>query len=262
MQAAEVLGIRTEDIRPLLGHSDSVGYNMGSSSSRTTMATGLAACMAAEDVKRQMVQRAATLWGVDLGTLQYDRGAVRSIHDTALTMTFAQLAARQQETGGPIVANAATRVTGSSAVGAGTIVDVHVDPDTGKVDILRCTVVQDAGRAVHPGNVEGQMQGATAQGIGWGLSEGLAYDNDGRLLNPSFLDYRLPTTTDLPNIDPVIVEVPNPTHPFGVRGVGEISLVTPAPAIANAIYAAVGVRMDSMPMDPTTVLSKLRTKSS
>jgi CO/xanthine dehydrogenase Mo-binding subunit len=135
---------------------------------------------------------------------------------------------------------------------------VEVDPDTGKVDVLRFTIAQDAGKAIHPSYVEGQMQGGAVQGIGWGLNEEYFYNTAGELTNGSFLDYRMPTSLDLPMIDTVIVEVPNPGHPFGVRGVGEVNIVPPPPALANAIHAAVGVRMYQLPMNPAAVMEALR----
>ena len=138
-----------------------------------------------------------------------------------------------------------------------TIVDVEVDPETGKVRILRCTAFQDAGRAIHPGNVEGQIQGGTAQGIGWVLHEEYYMSEDGRMLNPSLLDYRIPTCLDLPMIDTVIVEVPNPGHPYGVRGVGEAPIVPPLAAVANAVSHAVGKRMTQLPMSPPRLLEAL-----
>ena len=124
------------------------------------------------------------------------------------------------------------------------IVDVEVDPETGKVQILRYTAVQDVGKAIHPSYVEGQMQGGVTQGIGWALNEEYFYDKDGHLLNASLLDYRMPTALDLPMIDTMMVEVANPGHPYGVRGVGEVPIVPPAAALANAIYNAVGARTD------------------
>jgi len=133
-------------------------------------------------------------------------------------------------------------------------VDLEVDPDTGKVTILRFTIVQDAGKAIHPSYVEGQMQGGSAQGIGWALNEEYAMDEQGHLVNASFLDYRMPTALDLPMIDPVIVEVPNPGHPFGVRGVGEVPIVAPPAAIANALYHALGIRFSHLPMNPRAIL--------
>jgi CO/xanthine dehydrogenase Mo-binding subunit len=137
------------------------------------------------------------------------------------------------------------------------IVDVEVDPETGKVQILRYTAVQDVGTAIHPSYVEGQMQGGVAQGMGWALNEEYVYDEQGRLLNASLLDYRVPTCLDLPMIETVLVEVPNPGHPYGVRGVGEVPIVPPPAAIANAIYRAIGVRMNTLPMSPARVLEAM-----
>ena len=130
---------------------------------------------------------------------------------------------------------------------------MEVDPETGKVDVLRFTIVQDAGKAIHPSYVEGQMQGGAVQGIGWALNEEYFMSEDGRMMNSSLLDYRMPTSLDLPMIDTVIVEVPNPGHPFGVRGVGEVSIVPPPAAVANAVHRAIGVRMDRLPMNPVAV---------
>ncbi len=127
------------------------------------------------------------------------------------------------------------------------VVDVEVDPETGKVTILRYTAVQDVGKAIHPSYVEGQIQGGVAQGIGWALNEEYVYDQQGHLLNASLLDYRMPVALDLPMIDTILVEVPNPGHPYGVRGVGEVPIVPPAGALANAIYHAVGVRLPTCP---------------
>src|SRR5690606_32919818 len=135
--------------------------------------------------------------------------------------------------------------------------DVEVDPETGLVKILRYTTAQDAGRAIHPSYVEGQMQGGVVQGIGWALNEEYVYDDDGRMSNPSFLDYRMPLASDLPMIDTVIVEVPNPGHPYGVRGVGEVGIVPPLAAVANAIEDAVGVRLLELPMPHARVLGAL-----
>jgi CO/xanthine dehydrogenase Mo-binding subunit len=136
-------------------------------------------------------------------------------------------------------------------------VDVRVDLETGKVDVIRYTAIQDAGRAIHPGYVEGQMQGGAVQGIGWALNEEFIFDEQGVLLNPGFLDYRMPVALDVPMVDTVIVEVPNPKHPHGVRGVGEVPIVPPLPAIANAIHAATGVRLRHAPMSPPRVLEAL-----
>ena len=139
--------------------------------------------------------------------------------------------------------------------------DVEVDPETGKVEILRYTAIQDAGKAIHPSYVEGQIQGGAVQGIGWALNEEYYFSDDGTMENSTFLDYRMPTSLDLPMIDTVIVEVANPGHPYGVRGVGEVSIVPPMGAVANAIYDATGVRMTELPMSPGAVVKALESAS-
>ncbi len=169
-------------------------------------------------------------------------------------MTFKQIAARQNATGGPITASAGVNPGGAGPSLATHIVDVEVDPDTGKVTILRYTAVQDAGTAIHPSYVEGQIQGGVAQDIGWALTEEYFFNNEGHMVNSSFLDYRMPTRLDLPMLDTVIVEVANPTHPYGVRGVGETPVIPPLAAISNAIYQALGVRYNELPMSPARVL--------
>ena len=132
-----------------------------------------------------------------------------------------------------------------------------MDPGTGRVEVLRYTAVQDAGRAIHPSYVEGQIQGGVVQGIGWALNEEYVYGDDGRLQNAGFLDYRVPVCSDVPMIDAKIVEVPNPRHPYGVRGVGETPLVPPMAAMANAVAAATGIRFEELPMSPPKVLKAM-----
>jgi CO/xanthine dehydrogenase Mo-binding subunit len=261
MQAAETLGIDYEDVRPSVVDTDSVGYTDVTGGSRVTYATGWAANLAAEDVKKQMIERAALIWDVDPNSLEMVKGVTRSRTDTELKMTFKELAAELADTGGTILGTGSTDGGGMGAGGgsfAGNIVDVEVDPDTGKTTVLRFTCVQDAGKAIHPSYVEGQMQGGSVQGIGWALNEEYYMGDDGRMLNSSFLDYRMPTTVDLPMVDTVIVEVPNPGHPFGVRGVGEANIAPPLAAMANAVHDAVGVRMRQLPMTPGAVREGVR----
>jgi xanthine dehydrogenase molybdenum-binding subunit len=175
-------------------------------------------------------------------------------------LTIKQLARRLARTGGPVTGRSTINARNVGPAFAATMVDVEVDRATGKVKILRCTIAQDAGRAIHPSYVEGQMQGGTSQGIGWALNEEYFYDRDGRLRNTGFLDYRMPTCLDLPMIETIIVEVANPAHPLGVRGVGEVSIVPPPAAVANAIYNAVGVRMTELPMSPPRLLRAILKK--
>src|SRR5206468_10422434 len=189
--------------------------------------------------------------------VDYAAGVLTCRKDRAKRLTFKGLAEKLHATGGTIVGRASVDPTGVGGGFATHVVDVEVDPDTGKVTILRYTAVQDVGKAVHPSYVEGQMQGGSVQGIGWALNEEYLYNAKGEMTNASYLDYRMPTCLDLPMIDTVMVEVANPGHPYGVRGVGEVPIVPPPAAIANAIYRAVGVRMNVLPMSPGRVMAAL-----
>lgn len=256
MVAAEELGLEIDQVRPNVADTDSIGYTDGTGGSRVTLATGLAVYEASRDVKRQLLEHAARGWRVPTEEVRLDGDAV--VGPDGERKSFREIAAKAGRTGGPIVGRAtlsANKVVGGSV--AAMIVDVDVDVETGKVDVVRATVLQDAGRAIHPAYVEGQMQGGAAQGIGWALSEEYVYDDEGHLLNPGFLDYRMPVANDLPMIDTVILEVPNPAHPLGVRGVGEVPIVPPPGAIASAIHRAVGVRLAELPMSPPRVLAAL-----
>ncbi len=247
MQLAEVLGIAAEDVRPQVVDTDSVGYTDVTGGSRTTFATGLAAYKLGLDLQDQMARRAAILWDCSPADVKVENG-VYSHKDQRLT--FKELAAELPKTGDPVVGRASVSPEGSTN-GFGThICDVEVDPETGKTTVLRYTAIQDAGKAVHPSYVEGQMQGGAVQGIGWALNEEYFFDDKGWMRNASFLDYRMPTCLDVPMIEAIIVEVPNPGHPYGVRGVGETPIVPPPAAVANAVCAATGVRMTELPISP------------
>ena len=261
MQAAEVLGIPAEDVLPSVADTDSVGYTFLTGGSRTTFASGWAAYECAQDIKRQMIERAATIWEVSAADVELVNGAFQHQSDSDLKMTFKELAAQLNGSGGPISSQVSVDPRGAGGAFSTHIVDVEVDPETGKVDILRYTTVQDAGKAIHPSYVEGQMQGGVVQGIGWALNEEYFFNPEGQMVNSSFLDYRMPISLDLPMIDTVIVEVANPGHPYGVRGVGEVPIVPPMAAIANAIHAAIGVRMERLPMSPGAILEALWQKN-
>ena len=256
-QLAEVLGIPFEDVRPQVADTDSIGFTSNTGGSGVTFKTGWACYTAAQDIKQQMLERAAKIWDVSLDDVEYVDGVLQHKSDPELRLTFKQMAARQNPTGGPIVGRAGVNPGGAGPALAFHIVDLEVDPDTGKVTILRYTALQDAGKAIHPSYVEGQIQGGVAQGIGWALNEEYFVNDQGHMMNSSFLDYRMPVSLDLPMIDTVIVEVANPNHPYGVRGVGEVCIVPPMAAISNALYQAIGVRMTSLPMNPGKVLEAL-----
>ena len=256
-QFAEVLGIPVEDVMPQIGDTDSIGYTSNTGGSSVAFKSGYAAYEAALDVKRQLIERAARVWETDVENVRYDEGTLSHVSDPELSMSYKEVAESANATGGPIVGRANVTSTGAARAYAAMIVDVRVDPDTGKTDVVRCTAFQDAGIAIHPSYVEGQIQGGAAQGIGWALNEEYNMAEDGHMNNTSLLDYRMPTALDLPMIEAVIVEVPNPNHPFGIRGVGEAGIVPPLAAMANAVYRATGVRMTDLPMSPPAVAASL-----
>ena len=258
---AEVLSIPVEDIKPQVGDTDSIGFTSNTGGSSATFKSGWAAYEAGQDVKRQMIERAAKIWDIPVDDVEYADGVLQHKSDQELRLTFKQIAARQVGTGGPIVGRAGVNPPGAGPSIAVHLVDVEVDPETGKVDVIRYTAVQDAGKAIHPSYVEGQIQGGVVQGIGWALNEEYRFDDDGGMLNSSFLDYRMPISLDLPMIDTVIVEIANPAHPYGLRGVGEVPLVPPLAAVSNAVYDAIGVRIDSLPISPDKVLEAVWSKN-
>ncbi|MBM3946386.1 MAG: xanthine dehydrogenase family protein molybdopterin-binding subunit, partial [SAR202 cluster bacterium] len=260
MQAAEVLGIAAEKVTPTVTDTDSVGFTGLTGGSSVAFKSGLAAYEAAQDVKKQMIERAAKVWETTPDNVEFENGEFKLKPSYERKMTFAELAGRLLATGGPITGRASVDARTPGPAFAAVITDVEVDPDTGKTQVLRATIVQDAGKAIHPSYVEGQMQGGVAQGIGWALNEEYYFTQQGTMANPTFLDYRMPTSLDLPMIDTVIVEVPNPGHPFGVRGVGEVPIVPPPAAVANAIHRAVGVRMTTLPMSPGAVTAAVQSK--
>ena len=261
MQAAEILGLPAEDVHPAVGDTDSIGYSDLTAGSRTTYATGTAAIEAAKMVIDEMKKRVAMIWETEYENIAHVDGLFVNKVAPDQKFTFKEAAGKLGQTGGPVAMTGTVNVRGSGGGSFGThLVDVEVDPDTGKVEILRYTAAQDAGKAVHPSYVEGQFQGGAVQGIGWALNEEYYTSDDGVMINSTFLDYRMPTSLDVPMIDTIIVEVPNTNHPFGVRGIGETSIVPPAPAVANALADAIGVRLYQTPMNPGRILEALATK--
>jgi CO/xanthine dehydrogenase Mo-binding subunit len=261
MVAADELGVPYDKVRPIIGDTGSVGFNFLTGGSRSTFSGTMAVVEAARQIKADLCQRAAKLWGVPVDQVEFEGGSVKPLGDAtakAKPMSVADMAKVAGKTGGPIGGSGRINAQGAAPSFGTHLVDVQVDPETGRVTILRYTMAQDAGRAVHPSYVEGQYQGGAAQGIGWALNEEYIYGPDGKLQNAGFLDYRMPVASDVPMIDAIIVEVPNPRHPYGVRGVGETPIVPPMAAIANAIENATGIRFTELPMSPPKVLRALR----
>ena len=260
MMAAEELGIPYEKVRTVITDTNSLGFNDVTDGSRVTFAVGLATIEAARAAKREMCKRAAQIWGIDEEAVVWEDGAAKPAGPNAgehPPMSLADIAAVMDNTGGPIAGHHEVNADGAGVSFGVHLVDTEVDPETGATKILRYTVFQDAGKAVHPDYVEGQMQGGSVQGIGWALNEEYIYGEDGRLQNAGFLDYRVPVASDLPEIETVILEIPNPGHPYGVRGVGETSIVPPLAAISNAVSRAAGVRMFELPMSPPRLLKAM-----
>ncbi|MBM86515.1 MAG: hypothetical protein CMM47_10895 [Rhodospirillaceae bacterium] len=258
--AAEELGIPYDQVRAVVTDTSSLGYNDTTEGSRVTFSAGMAIIDAARNAIGVLCQRAASIWGIPPDAVFWEDGEAKPSGSNAGVfdpLTLTDIARKAGNTGGPIAGHAEINADGAGVSFATHLVDSEVDAETGQIRILRYTVIQDAGKAVHPSYVEGQFQGGAAQGIGWALNEEYIYNADGKLENPGFLDYRMPVASDLPMIDTVIVEVANPGHPYGVRGVGETSIVPPLAAIGNSVSAAAGVRLTHLPMSPPRVLKAI-----
>ncbi|MGX5723349.1 xanthine dehydrogenase family protein molybdopterin-binding subunit [Shinella zoogloeoides] len=260
--AAEELGIDYAQVRAVIADTSSLGYNDMTDGSRGTFSSSMATISAARNAIKVLRARAAQMWDIPVEDVAWEKGhavAKGETHGNLPNLSLKEIAAASGTTGGPIAGHSEIVADGAGVSFATHICDIEVDPETGATRVLRYTVVQDAGKAVHPTYVEGQYQGGAAQGIGWALNEEYIYGKDGRLQNAGFLDYRIPVCSDLPMIDTQILEIPNPNHPYGVRGVGETSIVPPLAAVANAVSNAVGVRMQHIPMSPPRILAALET---
>lgn len=254
MQFAEEIGIPYERVKPRVVDTDAISYNDVTGGSRTTFGTGWAVIELARKMLAEMKNRLAESWEITVDEIRYEDG-VFSAGDRSLT--FDQAAKEIYRGEKPLMLSTTVHPKEFGPGFSTQCVDVEVDPETGKVQILRYTIAQDVGKAIHPSYVEGQMQGGVAQGIGWALNEEYVYSDKGVLLNASLLDYRMPTAYDLPMIDTILVEVPNPGHPYGVRGVGEVNIVPPAGAVANAVANAIGKRLEELPMSPGRILEAM-----
>jgi len=260
IMAAETLGVDYSQVRAIVADTATVGYTHVTGGSRVTFATGMAVVNATRAVIKDACHRAAVIWGVDPEGVIWEDGHAKPASSNVgdfKPLSLREIAAKAAATGGPLTASAGVNAGGQAPGFSTQFCDVEVDPETGKVTILRFVAAQDVGRAIHPSYVEGQIQGGVVQGIGWALNEEYIYNDKGQLDNPGFLDYRCPVASDLPMIDAVLVEVPNPAHPYGAKGVGEVNICPPMAAIANAIEAATGKRMTELPMSPPRILAAL-----
>jgi CO/xanthine dehydrogenase Mo-binding subunit len=255
MMAAEVLGLPVDKVRPIVADTASIGFSMLTGGSRTTFATGMAVTQAAQKVVEDLRRRAALLMDVSIDQVAFENGAAVCLDPSKEKgeLTIEALAAGSGQTGGPIGAQVSLNAHGAGPGFGVHVCDVEVDPETGHVTVLRYTAAQDVGKAIHPSYVEGQVQGGVAQGVGWALNEEYVFDRAGHMDNAGFLDYRVPVASDLPMIDAILVEVANPRHPFGAKGVGEVPIVPPLAAVANAVRGAIGKRMTDLPLSPPKI---------
>jgi CO/xanthine dehydrogenase Mo-binding subunit len=260
IMAAETFGVDYSQVRAIVADTASVGYTHVTGGSRVTFATGMAVVDASKKLVDDLRARAAMIWDVDVEGVVWENGQAKPASSNVgdfKPMSLKEIAGKAAQTGGPLTSAASVNAGGQAPGFSTQFCDVEVDPETGKVTILRFVAAQDVGRAIHPSYVEGQIQGGVVQGIGWALNEEYIYDPKGRMDNPGFLDYRCPVASDLPMIEPILVEVPNPAHPYGAKGVGEVNICPPMAAIANAIDSAIHRRLTELPMSPPKVVAAL-----
>ena len=268
MMAAEALGIDYHQVLTTVTDTASLGLNDPSHGSRVTFSVGLAAIKAAEAMILEIRRRLASHWDVAIEEIEWRDGSAHyvgasvdsSLDKTIPSMSLAEIAAIASNLGGPLAGHHEVNAEGAGVSFGVHIADTYVDQETGHVTVTRYTAIQDAGKAIQPDYVEGQLQGGSVQGIGWALNEEYVYNDQGLLQNAGFLDYRIPVASDLPMIDTVVIEVPNPGHPYGVRGVGETPIVPPIPAIVNAVSRASGVRHFDAPLSPPKIMAALNQK--
>jgi CO/xanthine dehydrogenase Mo-binding subunit len=257
---AELLGIDYKRVSVIIGDTQTVGFSNLTGGSRVLFASSIVVTQSTEQIITTLRQRAAKIWNIDPEAVKWENGAAHPVSANAgqfEPLTLKELAEKAPSQGGPIGASVQLNTQGAEG-GFGThICDVEVDVDLGIVRVIRYTTIQDVGHAIHPGYVEGQLQGGAVQGIGWALNEEYIYNKEGKVDNPGFLDYRMPVCSDMPMIDCALVEVPNPKHPQGVKGVGEVPLVPVMAAVANAVHNALGIRFYDLPLSPPKVSAAL-----
>ena len=257
---AEELGIGLDEVTVASGDTETAPSASVSVGSMTTRSTGTAVMRACLNLKEQLCRRAALRMKVDASEVEFFRGRVRLKERPETAISFADLARDNFALpgAGPLVASGRSDPLGKpTPVFVVQAADVQVDRETGKVTVVSYAVCQDTGLSINPSIIEGQIQGAVAQGIGWALTEGYVYEK-GVMKNPTFLDYRMPIAPDVPRIETILVEHASDAIPYGIRGVGEPPMVPTLAAIANAVHSASGVRLLELPMTPEAVLDKIK----
>ena len=258
---AEELGVRIDDVVVIMGNTDQETWDVGAHASRTTFVAGNSALFAARNAKEQILELAAPLLNEPKENLSIKDRNVFSINNPEVSMELGRvLRALHYKTGGTqIVASyfydpptdmldREMKGNFSAAYTYGVHgAEVKVDQETGQVEIQKYVIAMDVGKAINPMLLEGQLEGGVAMGLGYSLMEELHLDK-GKVLNPNFLDYKIFTFPDMPEIESIIIETDEQSGPFGAKGIGEPPLVGSAPAIANAIYDATGKRIRSLPI--------------
>jgi xanthine dehydrogenase molybdenum-binding subunit len=256
--AAEELQIPYERVTVSQPDTDAAPFNNPTGGSRITYSLGTAVHRAAVDARTKLKQRAAQQLKAPPDEVEYRQGKFWVRSDPEQSLTLAQVARSSIGSGeGPVIGTGEVTHLLRAPAFAVQVVEVEVDQETGLVQVVKVTAAQDVGCAINPTACEGQIQGGVVQGIGWALTEEYVYDQEGRLRNPSLLDYRIPTALDAPNIECVLVEVPAADGPYGVRGTGEVPIVPTAPAIAAAVYDATGARVTELPISGERVLKAM-----
>lgn len=263
--AAEAFGVSPDKVIVIDGDTDTSPYSAGSGGSKTLYSNGLAVREAAADARRQVLAIAADEFEADPEDLEIVDGEVRVKGTPTRSISLGDVVSKGQGFGArhaPILGQGRTTVTDQSPAFCAQLVEVDVDRDTGEVQVLKHVIAQDAGRAINPLAVEGQMVGGAIQGLGWALYEEMSYDEDGQLLSGSWMDYTMPDSMQTaPEVETIIVEVPSEHGPFGARGVGEPPIVPTPAAVANAIAHSTGLRLTDMPMTAPRVLEALRSQN-
>jgi len=258
--AAEELGMSLENINIVTGDTASVPYDPGSYGSRTTFMMGNAVREAARDAKMQIIARASKILNVDPGKLFLENGEIK-VRGKDKRISISEVVKRtlySTKEGGVIVGKSSYSPPSNAPYFGAQFAEVEVDTETGQVDVLRVVAAHDVGKAINPMAVEGQLEGMVSMGMGFALIEEMLLDKSGSTLNADFLDYKLPRARDMPAVDTIIVERREPSGPFGAKGVGEGGVAVTAPAVVNAIYNAIGIRMKKLPVTQDRLLKAIK----
>jgi len=261
--AASAYGVDIDKVKITTGDTDTAPMTGLSAGSKTIYTVGTAVLQAAQDARRQTLEIAAKEMEAAIEDLEIEDGrvVVRGVPDKGVTLaSIGKKGNLYMSKVPPVLGVAHPAFAVQAPAFAAQLARIEVDPDTGQLTLHDFVAVQDAGKAINPLGVEGQMQGGAVQSLGIALTEGMMYDESGRLMNASLLDYRKLTAADLPNIETIIVEVPAPAGPFGARGVGEPPIVPAPAALANAIHDATGVRLTEAPLTPERIALALHAR--